>query len=302
MKNEEGFPARIGFIGLGVMGEPMAANILEAGYPLTVFNRSAAAARRLQEAGARVVDTLRQIADASDIVVTMLPDTPDVEAVYLSPEGLLSGSRPEMLLIDMTTAAPEIARRIAEEARIKGVQTLDAPVSGGDVGARAATLSIMVGGDPAVFERALPVFRTMGKNIVHMGPAGSGQVTKACNQIVVALTIEAVGEAFALAEKSGVDLARVQEALLGGFAQSRILDIHGTRALEERYGPGFRLRLHHKDLGIALATASDIGASLPHTAGVREIMNVLLTHGHGDEDHSYIIQYLRDLAQPGPVA
>ncbi|AUW93423.1 MAG: 2-hydroxy-3-oxopropionate reductase [Sulfobacillus thermotolerans] len=301
MKNENGTLPRIGFIGLGVMGEPMAANLLEAGYSLTVFNRSVKAAARLEELGAHVVNTVAKVAESSDVVVTMLPDTPDVEAVYFTDDGLLASSRPGMLLIDTTTASPSIARRIAQTARERGIETLDAPVSGGDVGAKAGTLSIMVGGEEAVFVRALPIFEAMGRNIVYMGPAGAGQVTKACNQIVVALTIEAVGEAFALAEKSGVELDRVRDALLGGFAQSRILDLHGQRALEQRYNPGFRLKLHHKDLGIALSSAAELGVSLPHTAGTREMMNVLLAHGHDNEDHSYLIQYLRNLAQADSV-
>ncbi|POB10656.1 MAG: 2-hydroxy-3-oxopropionate reductase [Sulfobacillus thermosulfidooxidans] len=301
MKNEKGTLPRIGFIGLGVMGEPMAANLLEAGYSLTVFNRSVKAAARLEELGAHVVNTVAKVAESSDVVVTMLPDTPDVEAVYFTDDGLLASSRPGMLLIDTTTASPSIARRIAQTARERGIETLDAPVSGGDVGAKAGTLSIMVGGEEAVFVRALPIFEAMGRNIVYMGPAGAGQVTKACNQIVVALTIEAVGEAFALAEKSGVELDRVRDALLGGFAQSRILDLHGQRALEQRYNPGFRLKLHHKDLGIALSSAAELGVSLPHTAGTREMMNVLLAHGHDNEDHSYLIQYLRNLAQADSV-
>ena len=301
MNNENRTPDRIGFIGLGVMGEPMAENLLQAGYSLTVFNRSAQAANRLAHAGARVVNSIAQVAESSDVVFTMLPDTPDVEAVYFSNDGLLASSRAGMLLIDTTTAAPAIAKRIAQAAQERGIDTLDAPVSGGDVGAKAGTLSIMVGGDEAAYARALPIFQAIGKNIVHMGPAGSGQVTKACNQIVVALNIEAVGEAFALAEKSGVDLARVRDALLGGFAQSRILELHGQRALERRYEPGFRLRLHHKDLGIALSSASEVGVSLPHTAGAREMINVLLAHGHENEDHSYLIQYLRNLAQADSV-
>lgn len=279
----------------------MAANLLEAGYSLTVFNRSVKAAARLEELGAHVVNTVAKVAESSDVVVTMLPDTPDVEAVYFTDDGLLASSRPGMLLIDTTTASPSIARRIAQTARERGIETLDAPVSGGDVGAKAGTLSIMVGGEEAVFVRALPIFEAMGRNIVYMGPAGAGQVTKACNQIVVALTIEAVGEAFALAEKSGVELDRVRDALLGGFAQSRILDLHGQRALEQRYNPGFRLKLHHKDLGIALSSAAELGVSLPHTAGTREMMNVLLAHGHDNEDHSYLIQYLRNLAQADSV-
>lgn len=287
---------RIGFIGLGVMGAPMAENLLKKGFAVTVGSGRGAFAR-LVEQGARAAQTPAEVADASDVVVTMLPDTPDVDEVYFGVNGLFSTLRPGMLLIDMTTASPEIARRIHAAAVEKSADSLDAPVSGGDVGAREGTLSIMAGGDEPAFERALPVLNAMGKNIVRIGGAGAGQVAKACNQIVVALTIEAVGEALTLAEKSGVDPAKVREALLGGFAQSRILDLHGKRALEGRYVPGFRLRLHRKDLAIALETAEREGVSLPNTAAVYGMMNTLVSTGHGDDDHSYLIQHLRNLAR-----
>ncbi|MHB1681400.1 MAG: 2-hydroxy-3-oxopropionate reductase [Bacilli bacterium] len=288
---------RVGFIGLGVMGAPMAENLLKKGFAVTVSNRSRGAFAHFIEMGASAVETPAEVAAASDVVVTILPDTPDVDAVYFAENGLFSAVRPGMLFIDMSTASPEIAHKIHAAAVEKGADSLDAPVSGGDVGAREGTLSIMVGGSEQGFERALPMLQSMGKNIVRIGEAGAGQVTKACNQVVVALTIEAVGEALALAAKAGADPAKVRAALLGGFAQSRILDLHGQRALEHRYNPGFRLRLHRKDLAIALQTAEVQGVSLPNTAAVHEMMNALIAGGHGDDDHSYLIQHLLDLAK-----
>lgn len=288
---------RVGFIGLGVMGRPMAENLLRAGFSLTVHNRSRAAVEALQQQGAAAASSPAEVAAASDVVITMLPDTPDVEAVYFGDQGIFTRVRPGMLLIDMSTASPQMARRIHAAAKAAGADSLDAPVSGGDVGARAGTLAIMVGGSPSAFERALPLFQAMGKHIVSMGEAGAGQVTKACNQVVVALTIQAVAEALVLAAKAGVDPARVREALLGGFAQSRILDVHGQRALERRFEPGFRLRLHRKDLSIALETAKDLGVPLHHTALVHQTMNALVAAGWGDFDHSALIQHLAQAAQ-----
>jgi 2-hydroxy-3-oxopropionate reductase len=217
---------RIGFIGLGVMGRPMAENLIRSGFPLVAYNRSSGPVGELAAIGANAAATAAQVAAESDIIITMLPDTPDVEHVYFGSAGLIHHLRPGTLLIDMTTASPEIARKIHQAALHKGADSLDAPVSGGDIGAQAGTLSIMAGGSGNSFERARPVFEALGKSVVHMGDAGAGQVTKACNQIVVALTIEAVGEALALAKKSGVDPAKVRDALLGGFAQSRVLDVH----------------------------------------------------------------------------
>lgn len=289
----------VGFIGLGIMGRPMAENLLKAGFGLVVHNRSRQAVEDLVGQGAKRAETAAEVAEKSTIVVTMLPDTPDVEQVYFGPTGIFKGVSQGHLLIDMSTASPLIAKKIWQAAVSMGAQSLDAPVSGGDVGAKAGTLSIMVGGSSEAFERALPILRAMGKNIVHIGDAGAGQVTKACNQIVVALTIEAVGEALVLAAKSGVDAAKVRDALLGGFAQSRVLEVHGQRALEGRFDPGFRLRLHRKDLSIALKTAESIEASIPVTALVHEMMNALLAQGHGDADHSFLIaQLLRESGIP----
>lgn len=283
---------RIGFIGLGVMGAPMAKNLLQAGFSLTVYNRSPQKVAELVAAGAKAAATPAEVAAESDIIVTILPDSPDVEQVYFGDNGVLSAARSGVLLIDMTTASPQLAIRIWKAAQEIGADSLDAPVSGGDVGARQGTLSIMVGGSESSFERAMPVFEAMGKNIVRIGEAGAGQITKACNQVVVALTIEAVGEALTLAAKAGVDPAKVRSALLGGFAQSRILDLHGQRALEDRYEPGFRVRLHRKDLGIALEAANSLEVKLPVTAKVQDMFDTLIAEGKGDSDHSVLIQWL----------
>ena len=287
---------RIGFIGLGIMGKPMAAHLLEAGYPLTVLNRSRAPQEELVAAGAQAGQSPRHVAEQSDVVMTMLPDSPDVEQVVLGVGGVMEGLRPGSLVIDMSTISPAVARRVATVARERGSDALDAPVSGGQVGAQNATLSIMVGGSVAAFERASPIFERLGKNIVHVGEAGAGQVTKAANQIVVAVTIAAISEALLLAAKSGVDPAKVREALLGGFAQSKILDAHGNRMLQRNFAPGFKTRLHRKDLAIALNTAREIGMSLPVTANVAELMNALIAHGGADLDHSALVTVLEELA------
>lgn len=289
---------RIGFVGLGVMGRPMAENLLNDGFTLAVHNRTRSRADALSKRGALVCDTPRQVAETSDVVITMLPDTPDVDAVYFGGEGILQATRPGHLFIDMSTVTPAFARRLAEAARNKDADALDAPVSGGDVGARSGTLSIMVGGSPASFDRALPIFRSLGKNIVHMGEAGAGQITKACNQVVVALTIEAVAEGLILAAQAGVDPGRVCQALSGGLADSRILALHGQRMLERRFEPGFRLRLHRKDLAIALDTARRVHLELSHTALAHQHMDQMVQAGQGDWDHSALIVRLGEGAPP----
>ncbi len=279
----------VGFIGLGIMGRPMAENLIRAGYPLIVYNRTPQKMEAVVKLGAKSTNHPAQVCDDSDIVITMLPDTPDVDQVYFGDHGIMNRVRAGQILIDMSTVSPRIARKIAEEAQAKGAESLDAPVSGGDIGAKEGTLSIMVGGSVHAFERAYPLFQVMGKNIVHIGPSGAGQVTKTCNQIVVAITIEAIGEALVLAEKSGVDPAKVRSALLGGFASSRILEIHGQRVLDRRFEPGFKMRLHRKDLNIALDTAQDMEVSTPLTALVHDMMNSLLAQGKGELDHSYLV-------------
>jgi len=283
---------RIGFIGLGIMGKPMAKNLLKAGYPLVVHNRSRASVEELAKEGATPAFSPKEVTQKSDVVITMLPDSPDVEEVVLGPEGIIEGLRSGMLFIDMSTIAPTTSRKIYEIFKSKGVDSLDAPVSGGDVGAREGTLSIMVGGDEEAFKRAMPIFNVLGKNIVYIGGSGAGQVTKACNQIVVALTIQAVSEALKLAKESKVDPAKVREALLGGFAQSRILDLHGKRILEGNFQPGFKLKLHRKDLNIALKTGKELSVPLFSTAQVAEIMDALLAKGKGELDHSALALFL----------
>ena len=287
---------RIGFIGLGIMGRPMARNLLKAGRALVVHNRSRGAVEELAREGATAASSPKEVAAKSDVVITMLPDSPDVEQVVLGPEGVLEGIRPGMLFIDMSTVAPATARRIHELLSTKGVESLDAPVSGGEIGAREGTLSIMVGGPAKAHQRALPLFQALGRNIVHIGEAGAGQVTKACNQIVVALTIQAISEALILAAKAGVDPSRVREALLGGFAQSRILEVHGKRILERDYRPGFKLRLHRKDLAIALQTGRELSVPLFATAQAAALMDALLAQGKGEMDHSGLAQLLGQLA------
>lgn len=276
---------RIGFIGLGIMGKPMARNLLKAGASLVVHNRSRAAVEEMAREGAELAFSSQEVAAKSDVVITMLPDSPDVEQVVMAPAGVLEGVRRGMLYIDMSTIAPSTARKIHGIMQARGVECLDAPVSGGEVGAKQATLSIMVGGTKEAFQRALPIFQIMGKNIVHVGEPGAGQVTKACNQIVVGVTIQAVSEALTLARKAGVDPAKVREALLGGFAQSRILDVHGKRILDHTFQPGFKIRLHRKDLAIALQTGREFSTPLFTTAQVAEMMDALLAMGHGELDH-----------------
>jgi len=287
---------RIGFIGLGLMGKPMAHNLLKAGFPLTVYNRSRPPMLELADLGAALGESPQHVAQQSDVVITCVPDSPDVEAVVLSENGILSGSRPGMLYIDHSTIAPATSRTIYEVLKANGVDALDAPVSGGDIGAQQGTLSMMVGGDEAAFQRAFPILQAMGKNIVHIGAAGAGQVTKACNQIVVAMTIQAVAEALTLAKKSGVDPAKVRSALLGGFAQSRVLEVHGQRMIDGSFQPGFKLNLHRKDMNIVLQTGKELNVPLLGTAQVTELMNALLAQGKGDLDNAAMITLYELLA------
>lgn len=288
---------RIGFIGLGVMGKPMARNLLHAGFPLTVHNRSRAAVEELQQFGAVAANSPAEVAAHSDIVILMLPDSPDVELVVAGPGGIFDAAREHLLVIDMGTSSPNLARRLAAAAQERGMEMLDAPVSGGDIGAQNATLSIMVGGTETAFQRALPIFQAMGKNIVRVGDAGAGQVTKAANQVVVGLTIQAIGEALVLATKAGVDPAKVRQALLGGFASSRVLDVHGQRALDRNFKPGARVRTHYKDLDIALALGKEFQVPLPATAHVHELFAALIAAGNGNLDHSSLITLIEQMAQ-----
>jgi 2-hydroxy-3-oxopropionate reductase len=287
---------RIGFIGLGIMGRPMAANLLAAGYPLTVHSRSRGPVDELAALGATPAGSGRDVAAASEVVITMLPDSPDVEAVVLGPDGVADGIAPGALYIDMSTIAPAVSRTIAEALAGHGVDAVDAPVSGGEPAARAGALSIMAGGTDEAIERAQPIFDVLGKATTHIGPPGAGQVAKAANQVVVALTIQAVAEALVLARKAGADPARVRAALLGGFAQSRILDLHGQRMLDGAYEPGFKLRLHRKDLAIALQLGREEQVPLFATGQAAELMDALLAQGAGDRDHSALATLYEQLA------
>ena len=284
---------RVAFIGLGIMGRPMAHHLLEAGFPLAVHSRSPGPVDELVAAGAVRAGSASEAARASTVVITMLPDTPDVEQVLLGEEGVGSGAATGTLVIDMSTIDPAPTRVIAETLGANGVEMLDAPVSGGEKGAVQGTLSIMVGGSAEGFARALPLFQAMGSNIVHVGPSGAGQVTKACNQLVVAATIEAVAEALVLAERCGVDPAKVRQALVGGFAGSKILEVHGQRMLDRAFEPGFRARLHRKDARIVLDAARENGASIPSFEVVAAQLDRLVDDaGRGDLDHSALFTLL----------
>jgi 2-hydroxy-3-oxopropionate reductase len=280
---------RIGFIGLGIMGRPMALNLLAAGLDLAVYARRAEALTPLTDAGARAYASPAAVAEQADVVFTMLGDTSDVEAVILGGSGdadraIIAGAQPGSVVVDMSTISPSATRRIAARLAEAGVTLLDAPVSGGDIGARDGTLSIMVGGPDAAFARVRPLLQVMGRNIVHVGDHGAGQVCKACNQIVVGQTIAGVGEALLLAEAAGVDGAKVRQALLGGFAGSRILEVHGQRMLDANYQPGFKAALHQKDMRIVQETAHELGLGLPGAAMVAQLLNTLLGQGDGELD------------------
>jgi len=287
----------IGFIGLGIMGKPMARNLLKAGYPLVVHNRSRGAVEELGREGAQPAASSKEVAERSEIIITMLPDSPDVEVVYAGEQGIFSGVKSGTLLIDMSSISPVVARKLAAEAEKRACDTLDAPVSGGEAGAIGATLSIMIGGKASAVERASPIFQTLGKNIVHVGEAGAGQVTKAANQMVVGTTIAIVGEALVLAKKAGVDPAKVRQALLGGFAQSKILEAHGQKMLDRNFKPGFRIRLHEKDMKIALATGSEYGVPLMVTGIVGQMMTAMKGMGNGDLDHAGLVKFVEELAK-----
>ena len=288
---------RVSFIGLGIMGKPMARHVLEAGYILTVHNRSQAAVSELVGMGAAAAASPAGAAAASEVIITCLPDSPDVEAVATGPDGIADGVQPGSVYVDMSTISPVTTKRVAAAIADKGATMLDAPVSGGQIGAQNATLAIMVGGDEAAFERVKPVLQTMGKNIVYIGPSGAGQIAKAANQIVVALTHEAVAEALVLAAKAGVDPARVVQAISGGAARCWALENRAPRLLRRDFEPGFYSSYHLKDLGIALEAAGSVGAVLPATALVRELYRSLVSKGYGKLDHSAIVRVVEELSQ-----
>ena len=287
----------IGFIGLDIMGKPMARNLLKEGHVLKIYNRSRGAVDELSREGAQPMTNAKEVAESSDIIITMLPDSPDVELVYGGEQGIFAGAKSGSLLIDMSSISPVVARRVAAEAEKRGCDMLDAPVSGGEAGAIGATLSIMIGGKASAVARAMPLFQTLGKNIVHVGDSGAGQVTKAANQMVVGTTIAIVGEALVLAKKAGVDPAKVRQALLGGFAQSKILEAHGQKMLERNFKPGFRIRLHEKDMKIALATGSEYGVPLMVSGVVAQMMTAIKGMELADLDHSALVKLIEGLAK-----
>ncbi|MFL5658101.1 MAG: 2-hydroxy-3-oxopropionate reductase [Ktedonobacteraceae bacterium] len=287
----------IGFIGLGIMGKPMARNLMKASYQLVVYNRSSGPMNELAAEGARTASNAREVAEQSDVVITMLPDSPQVQEVMTGENGVLAGAKANALVIDMSTISPLVTQQLAQEAQARGVRMLDAPVSGGDVGAQQGTLSIMVGGGSEDFERAKPLFEVLGKTIVHVGGTGAGQVVKACNQVVVALTIEAVSEALVLGSKAGVDPAVIIQVLSGGLAANRVMEMRGPNFLQHNFQPGFKIALHEKDLGIALATGHEYGVPLPVTAIVDQMLQALKVRGQGEQDHSALLTLIEDWAQ-----
>lgn len=289
----------IGFIGLGIMGLPMAMNLVSAGHRLVVHARRAESMAPLVQAGANACESPAAVAWQCDVVFTMVSDTPDVEQVMLGERGVIEGIQPGGIAVDMSTISPSATRDIAARLAERGADMLDAPVSGGDIGAINGTLSIMVGGSESAFERVLPLFEVLGRNIVHVGRSGAGQVCKACNQIVVAQTIAAVGEALLLAEASGVDGAKVRESLLGGFAGSRILEVHGQRMLDDNYAPGFKSRLHQKDMRIVQEAAQELGIALPGAAQVAQYLNALVGQGLGELDSAAVYKMQRQLSGRG---
>jgi 2-hydroxy-3-oxopropionate reductase len=288
----------VGFIGLGIMGTPMALHLVDAGHQLFVHTRS-----RVPEAiaatSARKCASPAEVARQSEIVFTMLPDTPDVEAVLFGADGVaegLQGGGARKVVVDMSSISPMATKAFAEKIRALGADYIDAPVSGGEVGAKAASLTIMCGGDPAVFEKVRPLFEKMGKNITLVGGNGDGQTTKVANQIIVALNIAAVGEALVFASRAGADPAKVRQALMGGFASSRILEVHGERMIKRTFAPGFRIRLHQKDLGLALQGARELGVALPQTANAAQLMQACAANGMADLDHSALVRALELMA------
>ncbi len=285
----------IGFIGLGIMGAPMAAHLIRAGYPMVVYNRTPSKMEPLVALGAEASGSCQELATRSDVVISIVSDSPDVECIYLNDEGVLAGARPGTLLIDMSTISPVVAQKVSRVAAERGCPMLDAPVSGGDVGARNATLAIMVGGDPGVFERARPLFELLGKPIL-CGPSGAGQTVKACNQIATALHMLAMAEALVLGAKAGVDPAIVLKVLSSGYAQSRVMDVRGPKVVQGDFAPGFRSRLHHKDLNIVRETARAYGCCLPASALAHELFSAMQAQGWGDLDHSAVIKVLESLS------
>jgi len=286
---------KIGFIGLGVMGRPMAEHLIDAGHQVNL-SRVKEASEYLVNKGGKAVDSAKAVAETSDIIILMLPDTPDVEAVLFGENGVASGLSAGKLVIDMSSISPVATKDFARRVEALDCDYLDAPVSGGEVGARAASLTIMVGGKEQAFERARPLLEKMGKNITLVGGVGDGQTAKVANQIIVGLTIEAVSEALLFAKRAGADPAKVRQALMGGFASSRILEVHGERMVKETFDPGFRIRLHRKDMTLAVDAARALDLALPNTAATQQLMNAAVASGDGDRDHSALIKTLERLS------
>jgi len=290
----------IGFIGLGIMGRPMARNLIQAGHRLIVLDRNPEPVAELAALGAEPAATPASVAEHAEVVITMLPDSPDVEAVVFDAQGVLMGLRPGTLYIDMSTVSPMLAERITAAGAAQGAAVLDAPVSGGQVGAEKATLSIMVGGSADAYQRALPILQALGKNIVHCGGPGAGQIVKACNQILVALTIQGVAEALTLGMKAGVDPGKIVQVLGAGLARCGILETRGERMIAADFAPGFRSRLHYKDLRIALAAGQAYEAPLPATGIVHEMFKQMVISGRGELDHTGLLDLLQEWARPKP--
>jgi 2-hydroxy-3-oxopropionate reductase len=286
----------VGFIGLGIMGRPMAKNLLKAGYSLIVHNRSQAAVQELGGLGAKAASSPEAVAREAQVIILMLPNSPDVELVALGPQGLLGGVRSGQTVVDMSTISPIVSQKVGAALAAKGVRMLDAPVSGGEKGAIEGTLSIMVGGDPAVFEEVLPIFRAMGKTITHLGPLGSGGFTKLANQIIVAVNLTALAEALTLAAKAGLDIELTLKALGGGLAGSRCLEQKTPNYLAHEFKPGFKIDLHYKDLGLIMESARALGVPVPTTAVVQELFSAVRVRGGGGLDHSGVITLLEHLA------
>jgi 2-hydroxy-3-oxopropionate reductase len=289
-------PQTIGFIGLGIMGRPMAKNLLKAGFPLIVHSRSRGPVDELVEAGAKAAQAPREVAGQCDVLITMLPNSPDVELVALGKDGIIEGARSGLIFIDMSTISPIVSQKVGAALGAKGVRMLDAPVSGGEKGAIEGALSIMVGGDQAVFDAVLPILKAMGKTITLLGPLGFGGFTKLANQIIVAMNLTALGEALTLARKAGLDRELTLKALAGGLAGSRCLDQKAANYIAGTYNPGFKIDLHFKDLGLITESARALGVPLPATAVVQELFNALRVKGRGGLDHSGVITLLEDLA------
>ncbi len=286
---------KVGFIGLGIMGRPMAGRLIDGGHELYLHSRKPAP-KELTDKGGRDCRSGRELASHSEIIILMVPDTPNVEAVLFGPEGVAQGLAPGKTVVDMSSISPLATKDFARRIHELGGEYLDAPVSGGEVGAKQGTLTIMVGGSEQAFARVQPLFELMGKNITLVGGNGDGQTTKVANQIIVALTIEAVGEALLFASKAGADPAMVRKALMGGFASSRILEVHGERMINRTFDPGFRIELHQKDLNLALSGARALQLSLPNTATCQELFNACAAHGGSGWDHSAMVRALEDLA------